>query len=141
MLAYLSRYTHRVGISNRRLLTLEPAQTIAFAYKDYAEDSRKKTMTLPLAEFIRRFRLHILPQRFVKIRHYGLLANRHHHARIAQARAALQSQSRKIKPAAKAIPAVTTVLPICPHCRQPGLILLRVTHAIKHHPPRYADSS
>jgi len=142
VLAYLSRYTHRVGITNHRLLALDPAaQTVAFAYKDYADDSRKKTITLALSEFIRRFRLHILPARFVKIRHYGLLANRHRHARIAQARAALPSQSRKTKPTAKVIPPVATTLPLCPHCRQPGLILLRVTHAIKHYPPRYADSS
>ena len=142
VLAYLARYTHRVGITNHRLLALDPAaQTVAFAYKDYADDARKKTMTLALSEFIRRFRLHILPERFVKIRHYGLLANRHRHARIAQARAALPSQSRKIKPTAKATPPGTTVLPICPHCRQPSLILLRVTHAVKPSRPRYADSS
>jgi hypothetical protein len=142
VLAYLSRYTHRVGITNRRLLALDPAaQTVAFAYKDYADDSRKKVMTLALVEFIRRFRLHILPARFVKIRHYGLLANRHRHARIAQARAALQSQSRKIEQTPKIVPPVSTTLPVCPYCRQPGLVLLRVTHPIKHHIPGYADSS
>jgi hypothetical protein len=71
----------------------------------------------------------------------AVLANRHRHARIVQARAALPGQSRKTKPTAKATPPVTTVLPICPHCRQPSLILLRVTHAIKPSRPRYADSS
>jgi len=142
VLAYLSRYTHRVGITNRRLLALDAAaQTVTFAYKDYADDSRKKTMTLALSEFIRRFRLHILPERFVKIRHYGLLANRNRHARIAEARAALPSQSREITLAAKAPAAAATALPVCPYCRQPGLILLRITRATKHFIPRYADSS
>ena len=142
VLAYLSRYTHRVGITNRRLLALDPAaQTVAFAYKDYADDSRKKVMTLALPEFIRRFLLHILPERFVKIRHYGLLANRHRHARIAQARALLPSPSPKTTSTPKVTPAVSTALPVCPHCRQSGLILLRVTHSIPHFIPRYNDSS
>jgi len=132
VLAYLSRYTHRVGITNRRLLALDPAaQTVTFSYKDYADDSRKKEMTIALDEFIRRFRLHLLPERFVKIRHYGLLANRHRHDRIAQARVALQSSCRKTKPVRRPTPVKTPALPVCPHCRQPGLILLRVTH-----PPR-----
>jgi hypothetical protein len=141
VLAYLSRYTHRVGISNRRLLALDAAaKTVTFAYKDYADESRKKEMTLALLEFIRRFRLHILPERFVKIRHYGLLANRNRHARIAQARAALPSPADKTKVVPKPSP-TATALPVCPHCRQPGLILLRVTHASKHYLPCYADSS
>jgi len=141
VLAYLSRYTHRVGITNRRLLALDAAaKTVTFAYKDYADESRKKEMTLALSEFIRRFRLHILPERFVKIRHYGLLANRNRPARIAQARAALSSPADKAKVVPKPSPAATA-LPVCPHCRQPGLILLRVTHASKHYLPCYADSS
>jgi hypothetical protein len=140
VLAYLSRYTHRVGITNRRLLALNPTtQTITFAYKDYADASRGKTMTLALTEFIRRFRLHILPERFVKIRHYGLLANRHRHARIAQARAALKAQP--VKPNSKISPEATTTLPTCPHCRQASLVLICVTHPVRNIRPRYADSS
>lgn len=75
MLAYLSRYTHRVALSPRRLLATD-GQNVTFAYKDYAADSRPQTMTLRTAEFVRRFALHVLPERFVKIRHYGLLGNR-----------------------------------------------------------------
>ena len=142
VLAYLSRYTHRVGITNRRLLALDPvAQTVAFAYKDYADDSRKKVMTLALPEFIRRFLLHILPERFVKIRHYGLLANRHRAARIALARAALPSPPQKTSPIPKVAPATAPALPVCPHCGQPGLVLVRVTHAVPHFIPRYNDST
>src|SRR5205823_14964455 len=71
VLAYLSRYTHRVAISPRRLLALDTQnQTVTFAWKDYADGQKQKTMTLGLAEFVRRFSLHILPERFVKIRHY-----------------------------------------------------------------------
>jgi len=142
VLAYLARYTHRVGITNHRLLTLDAAaQTVAFAYKDYADGSRKKEMTLALPEFIRRFLLHILPEQFVKIRHYGLLANRHRHARIAQARAALPSPPPKTSPTPKVAAAAAPALPICPHCGQPGLVLVRVTHALPHFIPRYHDSS
>jgi hypothetical protein len=90
VLAYLARYTHRIGLTNYRLRDLDPvAHTVTFAYKDYADRSRQKTLRLDCGEFIRRLRLHILPPRFVKIRHYGLLANRNRHARIAVARAAL----------------------------------------------------
>ena len=141
VLAYLSRYTHRVGITNRRLLALDPAaQTVTFSYKDYADDSRKKEMTVALDEFIRRFRLHLLPERFVKIRHYGLLANRHRHDRIAHARVALQRSCRKTKPVRLPTPVKPLALPVCPHCRRPGLILLRVTHPPRQR-PRLNDSS
>lgn len=68
MLAYLSRYTQRVALSNRRLICSD-AQTVAFAYKDYAPGATPKTMTLGVAEFVRRFCRHVLPERFVKIRH------------------------------------------------------------------------
>jgi hypothetical protein len=75
VLAYLSRYTHRVAISNRRLLTFDAAG-ITFRYKDYRRDGgqRQHVMTLATDEFIRRFLLHVLPRGFHRIRHYGLLA-------------------------------------------------------------------
>jgi hypothetical protein len=93
VLAYLSRYTHRVGISNRRLLALDRrAQTISFDYKDYADGARHKSMSLPWEEFIRRLRLHLLPPRFVKIRHYGLLANHGRRERLQQVRTLLGRQ-------------------------------------------------
>ena len=75
VLKYLARYTHRVAISNNRLLKLEEGQ-VTFRYKDYAEAHQQKTMTLSAEEFLRRFVQHVLPRGFVKIRHYGLLANR-----------------------------------------------------------------
>ena len=85
---------------------------MTFDYKDYAEGARHKPMQLALAEFIRRLRLHFLPPRFVKIRHYGLLANRRRQQRLARARALLPA-----RPAAGAASAPSRArLPICPHC-------------------------
>jgi putative transposase/transposase-like zinc-binding protein len=76
VLKYLARYTHRVAISNARLLDVGDGQ-VTFRYKDYADAQRCKTMTLSAEEFLRRFVQHILPRGFVKVRHYGFLANRH----------------------------------------------------------------
>ena len=90
VLAYLSRYTHRVAISNRRLVAAD-ANTVAFKYKDYRVEGpdRFKTMTLATGEFIRRFLSHVLPKGFHRIRHYGLLANGNRAANLAKARALL----------------------------------------------------
>jgi len=129
VLAYLARYTHRVGISNARLHQIdEAAHTMSFAYKDYADSSRRKRMTLSLEEFIRRFRLHILPPRFVKIRHYGFLSTRNRRAKVAIARALL-AQTRQPRIATfVAHPRQSTLPPAqCPACGQPTLILVRVT--------------
>ena len=87
VLAYLSRYTHRVAISNRRLIALDEAG-VTFRYKDYRRDGpdRQRIMTLATDEFIRRFLLHVLPQGFHRIRHYGLLASGGRKANVAHAR-------------------------------------------------------
>jgi hypothetical protein len=83
VLKYLARYTHRVAISNSRILSIEDSK-VTFLWKDYADGDKTKVMTLAATEFIRRFLLHILPAGFVRIRQYGFLANR---ARKAEARA------------------------------------------------------
>jgi len=75
VLQYLGRYTHRVAISNNRLLTIRNGD-VSFLWRNYADQNRQKIMTLKAEEFIRRFLLHVLPSRFVRIRHFGLLANR-----------------------------------------------------------------
>ncbi len=85
VLKYLARYTHRIAISNQRLLSLENGQ-VTFRYRDYADDRRAKKMTLSAEEFLRRFLQHVLPKAFVKIRHYGLLAGRDREARLALCR-------------------------------------------------------
>jgi hypothetical protein len=87
VLAYLSRYTHRVAISNRRLISFDEAG-VTFRYKDYRRDGadRQRVMTLAADEFIRRFLLHVLPHGFHRIRHYGLLAASARKASLARAR-------------------------------------------------------
>ena len=90
VLAYLSRYTHRVAIANSRLIALDE-QGVSFRYKDYRAKGRTryKTMTLSADEFIRRFLLHVLPSGFHRIRHYGLIANTGRRNNLARARALL----------------------------------------------------
>jgi hypothetical protein len=125
---YLGRYSHRVAIANSRLLSLDNA-IVAFRYKDYRQPGRWKVLHLTAEEFIRRFLLHVLPTRFVRIRHYGLLAGRHIHGRLQQAR-------RLLEQAAPGPPASTSAtmgadLPLivlsdspdhrdrCPRCHSP----------------------
>ena len=119
VLAYLSRYTHRVAISPSRLRSLDPQQgTVTFTWKDYADGARRKLMSLGAGEFVRRFCLHLLPARFVKIRHYGLLGNRQRREHLAHARellhvipAATEPQANDGAPLANPPPTF-----ICPHC-------------------------
>jgi DNA-directed RNA polymerase subunit RPC12/RpoP len=129
VLAYLSRYTHRIAIGNRRILALDKsARTVTFAYKDYADDSKRKTMTLGLDEFLRRFCLHILPSRFVKIRHYGLLANRGRDGRVERARQLIGEPKPEAPPAdARELPAEEKPgrpQLACAHCGSKRLILI-----------------
>jgi len=85
VLQYLGRYTHRIAISNNRILTIRDGK-VSFRWRDYADHNRQKTMTLQAGEFIRRFLLHVLPARYVRMRHFGLLANRNRKDNIALCR-------------------------------------------------------
>jgi len=115
VLAYLSRYTHRVAISNRRLITMDETG-ITFRYKDYRRSGteRQRVMTLAPDEFIRRFLIHVLPKGFHRIRHYGLLASATHKANIAGARELLAVAP--IMPAPEEPPSAPASLPPCPCC-------------------------
>jgi hypothetical protein len=122
VLKYLARYTHRVAISNHRLLSLEDGQ-ISFRYKDYADDQRHKTMTLSAEEFLRRLLTHVLPKGFVKIRHYGLLANRYRAEKLQPARRLLlplsvAAEATDAKPSQESneMKVDPAVLPHCPQC-------------------------
>lgn len=137
VLAYLSRYTHRVALSPRRLLATDGA-SVTFAYKDYADGSRPKTMTLATAEFVRRFCLHILPERFVKIRHYGLLGNRQKQTRLAHARQLLGAAPLPELLPEGLRPTAERPLAGCPFCQQPGLVRLG---AVPPRPGARLDSS
>src|SRR5437899_2853117 len=85
VLNYLGRYTHRVAISNNRLLGIDHGR-VSFRWKDYRHHDRQKTMTLEAEEFIRRFLLHVLPDGFQRIRHYGILGHRYRQAKLALCR-------------------------------------------------------
>ena len=115
VLAYLARYTHRVAISNSRLVSCDD-KAVTFRWKDYRADgqARRKLMTLAPGEFIRRFLIHVLPTGFHRIRHYGLFANSARAANLARARALLQApppSPADTEPAAAVAPAKA-----CPCC-------------------------
>ena len=118
VLTYLSRYTHRVAISNRRLLALDE-RGVTFRWKDYRATgkTRYKAMTLAADEFMRRFLLHVLPSGFHRIRHYGLLANARRREHLAQARELLHLVPTAIEPPSSAAPvAIVPSTFVCPHC-------------------------
>jgi len=114
VLAYLSRYTHRIAISNRRLISFDEAG-VTFRYKDYRRSGadRHRTMTLHADEFIRRFLVHVLPQGFHRIRHYGLLASAGRKANVARARELLAVPMTD-EPTAPDVP--SDPKPPCPCC-------------------------
>jgi hypothetical protein len=135
VLAYLSRYTHRVAISNRRLLTFDE-RGVTFRWKDYRAEgrTRHKTMSLSSGEFIRRFLLHVLPGGFHRIRHYGLLANARRKSNLATARTLLHQPAPAVAIHSSAAPTGTGhAQPTfrCRHCGAAMLILetfARVPH-------------
>jgi hypothetical protein len=88
VLAYLARYTHRVALTNQRLVKIT-AEEVTFTWKDYADAETPRQMTLSGEEFLRRFLLHVLPERFVRIRYFGLFANRHREQTVALCRSLL----------------------------------------------------
>ena len=114
VLAYLSRYTHRVAISNRRLVSLDD-QGVTFRWKDYRAKgrTRHKTMTLAADEFMRRFLLHVLPAGFHRIRHYGLIANAGRREHLAKVRALLNAPLPDIAAAANEAAALPTFVCRC----------------------------
>src|SRR5207249_11827322 len=97
----LARYPHRVAISNDRIVGVTGDQ-VRFRYKDYAAGCRIKELRVDAPEFLRRFLLHVVPRGFMRVRHYGLLANRHRAARLARCRAALGADTPPAAPATTA---------------------------------------
>ena len=124
VLAYLSRYTHRVAISNNRLVSAE-AGTVAFSWKDYRikQGARQKVMRLATDEFIRRFRIHILPDGFHRIRHYGLLASASRRANIARIRTLLGATQTVTPPEGPVEFVPLTLREPCPCCGAPMRII------------------
>ena len=116
VLKYLARYTHRVAISNHRLVSLENGK-VTFGYKDYrSQQDRQRTMRLDAYEFLRRFLLHVLPSGFVRIRHYGFLANRHRTENLKLCRTLLQSETPDTPAEPDSL--VEEACDLCPHCQR-----------------------
>jgi hypothetical protein len=118
VLAYLARYTHRIAISEHRLIAFD-GRSVRFHYKDYRDHNRKKVMTLDAVEFLRRFLLHVLPDRFVRIRHYGFLGNRVRAQSLSRAREQLPA-----RPCIAPDPSKMPALPVCPRCGSAPLITI-----------------
>ena len=113
VLKYLARYTHRVAISNHRLVKLAEGR-VTFRYKDYADSRKEKLLTLSAEEFLRRFVQHVLPKGFMKIRHYGLLSSRQREVRLHLARRLLLASAVLTMPSQ---PAPEPLQPVaCPQC-------------------------
>ena len=130
VLAYLSRYTHRVAIANSRLIALDE-RGVTFKWKDYRakERYRHKTMTLTADEFIRRFLLHVLPAGFHRIRHYGLIANTQRKDNLVKARALLQvpatesAEDSEVDEVDKTHDGERNSTYVCPDCGAPMIII------------------
>jgi hypothetical protein len=125
---YLGRYTHKVAISNNRLQEIDNLGNVAFNYKDYADKGNRKLMRLNPREFIRRFEQHILPFRFVKIRHYGYLGNNQRKKRVNLILAKMKKPQHKevvIIPMQQRILELTgRDMFLCPCCKKGRLVLL-----------------
>ena len=131
LLEYLGRYTHRIAISNERLVSHTDG-VVRFRWRDYADGDRTKIMTLVAEEFIRRFLLHVVPDGFVRIRHFGFLANRSRRAKLARCRDLLAEPPAPLAPPTESVSALMlrlTGIDIerCPICQQGRL---RVTEIL-----------
>ncbi len=140
VLDYVGRYTHRVAISNNRLVSMDDGR-VCFRWKDYRDDNRRKTMTLPAEEFIRRFLIHVLPSGFHRIRYFGFLGNCHRARKLALCRELLG-----MAPAGPAadppadhrdrLEALTGLsLRECPHCHTGIMVVIDCLAALKICPP------
>lgn len=140
VLQYLSRYTHRIAISNNRILKVENGK-VTFLWRDYADGDRQKVMTVDAEEFIRRFLLHVLPDRYVKIRHVGLLANRRRKYHIALCRLLLGSdKTETIKDETKTwqelmLEVSGVDVTKCPVCHKGRMVTIEVLHPFRCNDP------
>jgi hypothetical protein len=141
VLEYLGRYTHRVAISNQRLVAADD-HTVTFRWKDYRHPQRPKTMTVDAHEFIRRFLLHVLPPGFQRIRHYGLMSNSHRHHALAECRRLLSLPITELLPNFRRdfrdlyLQLTAVDLRRCPVCKIGTLIIVEVLPRIP-----YQDTS
>ena len=139
VLQYLGRYTHRVAISNERLVAFD-SRSVRFRYKDYAHGGRRRVMELPALEFLRRFCLHVLPRGFNRIRHYGLIANRNKRTLLARACAALHAPAPPPAQCAESVAAfwqriAQLDIARCPRCQRGTFRLIASLAPQSHAPP------
>jgi hypothetical protein len=120
---YLGRYTHRIAISNHRLVSLEDGK-VTFRLKDYADGNRRKHLTLEAVEFVRRFLLHVLPKNLTRIRHFGLYASQNVRGKLSTAQMLFQQQETA-KPPSQPVPWWEKLFSLtgfdvlaCPHCKE-----------------------
>ena len=138
VLRYLGRYTHRVAISNHRLVSFD-GERVTFRWKDYAHGSQTRLMTLTATEFLRRFFLHVLPKGFVRIRHFGFLANRFRAARVKLCRQLLAQAP--LPPTPAQVPHTDAAIWHCPHCGTVMIIIQRFASGEALSRYAYFDSS
>lgn len=122
VIRYLGRYTHRVAISNHRLISFD-GSNVTFRWRDYAGGNKNRTMTISAEEFMRRFLLHVLPKGFVRIRHFGVLANHCRSASIDLCRKLLAMAP--LVRSSDSAPSNPSWL--CPRCQAPLIVILRLT--------------
>lgn len=139
VLEYLGRYTHRVAISNNRIIKVEDGK-VTFRWRDYHDDNKLKVMTLDAFEFIRRFLLHILPDNFYKIRYYGLLSSRNKKTKLKLCKELLcpsyQEDLTRSKSWQQLLSELTDIdLRICPCCRKGKMVTKEVLQPLIHGPP------
>jgi hypothetical protein len=125
VLQYLARYTHRVAISNHRLVSMAE-DSVTFRWKDYAHGNKKRKMTVTTDEFLRRLLLHVLPRGFVRIRHFGFLSARRRRGSIAVIRQVLADAPRPRSPTPPTTPPPVTTWP-CPCCGGAMIIIEKLT--------------
>ena len=140
VLHYLARYTHRVAISNHRLISMDDGK-VTFSWRDYARGRKRRKMTLAAEEFIRRFLLHVLPKGFTRIRYYGWMAPRCRRERAALCRALLAAEPAPAAPASDGAASARR----CPSCGGPvetvEVIVPRELARLRRSPRREPDSS
>ena len=130
VLSYLANYTHRVALSNRRIVAVDARhQSVTFTYRDYRHGSQRKELTLSALEFIRRFSLHILPPGLVRIRHYGILGNNRRKRDIEAARAICKSSGCAVELQPRSVADPPCGAMCCPSCGKAGIRLVAFTDA------------
>jgi hypothetical protein len=139
VLKYLANYTHRIAISNNRIIKIEKGK-VYFRWRDYADSHKQKVMALNACEFIRRFLLHVLPVKFVKIRHYGLFGNRNRKKILQHCRSVLkvsvETHQKNVKTWQQTLLELTGIdLFCCPYCNKGRMVYMQELSPVRCHSP------